>query len=197
MQISLGKHIQVQNNEEVKRSYTPISSLTRKGSFDLLVKKGEGGKVSSYLHSLKIGDKVDIRGPTGGIKLKSDYQKHRNIGMIAAGTGITPLFQLIQSFSEQENARLISVTLLFANRTEKDILLEEEMGDLSHKLQNLKIIHVLSRVGDNRHIDEEILKNSLNQIMDHIYICGSVEFAKDMKSHLLSLQFPQENVSSF
>lgn len=178
----------------MKRPYTPISSLKQKGYFDLLIKKYEEGKVSSYMHSLKIGDKVEIRGPLGGVKLNLDVQ---NIGMIAAGTGITPIAQLLINLSEQPHANLISVTLLFANKTENDILLQEELYSISNKFKSFRVIHVLSRSGEKRHIDGEILKSSLVLEVDHIYICGSLEFSKSMKEHLEALQYSSENITTF
>lgn len=59
---------------EIERKYTPISGNELKGYVELVVKvyrRGEqkqfpdGGKMSQYLDSLKIGDNVDVMGPCG------------------------------------------------------------------------------------------------------------------------------------
>lgn len=43
--------------------------------------------------------------------------------MVAGGTGITPLYQIIQAITKNgDNVRL---TLLYLNRTEDDILLQD------------------------------------------------------------------------
>ena len=47
--------------------------------------------------------------------------------MIAGGTGITPLYQIIQYVSEVEGTSGPSMTILFANRSEDDILLKSEL----------------------------------------------------------------------
>ena len=59
--------------------------------------------------------------------------------MIAGGTGITPLYQLIQYMSETQKEQHPNVTLIFANKTESDILLRKELetfasGDSKFKL---------------------------------------------------------------
>ena len=56
------------------RPYTPVSSDEDHGFMDLVVKvymKGvhpkfpEGGKMSQHLDELKIGETIDVRGPSG------------------------------------------------------------------------------------------------------------------------------------
>ena len=51
------------------------------------------------------------------------------IGMIAGGTGITPMYQVIREVlgNEEDKTRL---TLIYANRSEKDILLKAELDQL-------------------------------------------------------------------
>lgn len=45
------------------RPYTPVSPSDLEGELTLLIKKYETGNVSKYIHSLKPGDKVAIKGP--------------------------------------------------------------------------------------------------------------------------------------
>ena len=60
--------------DEIQRSYTPTSSEEDTGRVDLVLKvyKGgvvdrfpDGGKMSQYMDTLKVGDKLDIMGPIG------------------------------------------------------------------------------------------------------------------------------------
>ena len=55
----------------------------------------EKGNISRYLSLLKVGDKVRIRGPKGQFKYHASLT--REIGMIAGGTGITPMLQIIRA----------------------------------------------------------------------------------------------------
>ena len=68
-ELPVGKHIYLryfdENKEEIKRSYTPITTNDTLGHFDLMIKIYEKGKMTQYLDSLKVGATVEIRGPAG------------------------------------------------------------------------------------------------------------------------------------
>ncbi|XP_014250458.1 NADH-cytochrome b5 reductase 1 isoform X2 [Cimex lectularius] len=153
--LPVGQHIFLTaqiDGEPVIRSYTPVSSDDDLGYMDLVVKVymknvhpkfPAGGKMSQYLDSLNIGDTVDIRGPSGRLKylgngnfsmkvLRKDpaYTVTVNkIAMIAGGTGITPMLQIIRHIIKTSDPTQMS--LLFANQTEKDILLRDELEDIA------------------------------------------------------------------
>ena len=119
--LPVGKHINLSitlDGKPVVRSYTPVTSDDDVGFFDLVVKVyfantnpkfPEGGKLSQYLEKMNINDMIDARGPAGRItylgqgqfsledpkkKLPPTKRVARNIGMIAGGTGITPMLQV-------------------------------------------------------------------------------------------------------
>ncbi|KZV20048.1 FAD/NAD(P)-binding oxidoreductase isoform 1 [Dorcoceras hygrometricum] len=79
----------------VIRPYTPISDPDAKGYFDLLIKVYPEGNMSQHFASLKPGDVVEVKGPIEKLKYSPNMKKH--IGMIAGGTGITPMLQLIDA----------------------------------------------------------------------------------------------------
>lgn len=139
----------------VIRSYTPVSSDDDYGYVDLVVKVyfknvhprfPDGGKMSQYLEGLKIGDTITIRGPAGRLTYldggKFSIKKLRNepaqivkatkVNMIAGGTGITPMLQLVRHILKQKNDGT-QLRLLFANQTEKDILVRKELEEAADK----------------------------------------------------------------
>jgi hypothetical protein len=119
--IVMPSHIVLKDDScQVGRSYTPIAY--DRESFDLLIKKYDTGLVSRFVHSLKEGRMVEMRGPI----LSFPYERNmvEEIGMIAGGTGITPMYQLIkQILRDTEDTTRIS--LIYANNTE--ILLQREV----------------------------------------------------------------------
>jgi len=153
--LPVGQHVNVKariNDKLVIRAYTPISSDDDLGFVDMLIKVyypnerfPEGGKMTQYIDNMKIGDKLDFVGPKGHIiykrngeflirgKKKSDPNKTvtgiKNIGMIAGGSGITPMLQVVRDVFKNENENT-KIHLLFANQTEKDILLREEIEEI-------------------------------------------------------------------
>jgi cytochrome-b5 reductase len=71
------------------------------------------------------------------IKRRSD-RRVRKIGMIAGGTGITPMLQIINAIMKEKKGS-IELSLLFANQTEQDILLREMIEDLAVSVTMLLI----------------------------------------------------------
>ncbi|KAL4004144.1 ubiquitin-conjugating enzyme E2 D [Sarotherodon galilaeus] len=153
--LPVGQHVYLSakvNGALVVRAYTPVSSDEHQGYVDLVVKVyyknthpsfPDGGKMSQYLDSMTIGDTIDFRGPNGLLVYKGNGQfairpdkksepkvrKFKHVGMIAGGTGITPMLQLIRRISSDPNDNT-KCSLIFANQTEKDILLREELEEV-------------------------------------------------------------------
>ncbi|KAL7284920.1 hypothetical protein ACG7TL_000008 [Trametes sanguinea] len=112
------------------RPYTPISPSDLPGELTFLIKRYDSGKMSKYIHDMQPGDKLSIKGP---IK-KFDFQINQfdQVGMIAGGSGITPMYQILEH-ALKDPSNKTRFTLIFANVTEKDILLKEEFDALKAK----------------------------------------------------------------
>lgn len=91
-----------------------------------------GGKLTSWIESLSIGDRITIEGPLG----KFIYEPHgkiitddfttvaKRIFFIAGGSGITPCYQIINEIINMKDED-VELILLFANKEEEDILLRK------------------------------------------------------------------------
>ncbi|XP_041110960.1 NADH-cytochrome b5 reductase 3-like [Polyodon spathula] len=190
--LPIGQHIYLSariDGELVVRPYTPVSSDDDKGYVDLVVKIyyknvhpkfPDGGKMSQYLESLRIGDAIDFRGPSGllvyqgkgkfAIRLdkKSDpvISTAKQIGMIAGGTGITPMLQIIRAILKDPEDKTVCY-LLFANQTVKDILLQPELEDLGVKYPSrFHFWYTLDRAPEDWEysqgfINEEMIKDQM------------------------------------
>ncbi|KKO97810.1 cytochrome-b5 reductase [Trichoderma harzianum] len=127
-----GQHVAITMNvdgEKVTRSYTPVSNNLDYGVLELLVKIYPDGKLTGgCLANLQIGDEVHFRGPKGAMRYSNGLCK--KIGMIAGGTGITPMFQLIRAICENDRDAT-EISLIYANHTENDILLKDELDKFS------------------------------------------------------------------
>jgi len=88
--------------------------------------------MSQYLDTLKLGDTIDVAGPFGLIEykgkgtfnIKRKDRKVKFVGMIAGGTGITPMLQLIKATLRDPKDET-KLSLIFANQTEEDILVRD------------------------------------------------------------------------
>lgn len=145
--------------EPCMRAYTPTSSDDDLGHFDLVVKVyranehpkfPEGGKMSQFLDRMEIGDTIDVKGPVGHFTYSGcgSFVKNRKVGnatqlsMIAGGTGITPMYQVIKAILKNPEDKT-QIKLLYANRTVDDILLYDELETLAAQHENFDIWYTL------------------------------------------------------
>jgi len=125
----------------VVRPYTPVT-YDEKGHFDLLIKSYPTGKISKFMGELKVGDSLSFKGPNKKIPITPNMKK--NIGMVAGGTGITPMLQVIREILKNPEDKT-QLTLLYSNTTEDDILLRTSLDLLAQKHKNFKVHYTLTR----------------------------------------------------
>ena len=117
----------------VVRPYTPIT-LERDDTpyLDLLVKRYETGSMSKFLHSLKPGSKVEIKGPIE--KLEMTPGRFSILNMVAGGTGITPMYQIIrETLSRPQEKDPVVIRVIYSVHNLRDVLLMPELRALEEK----------------------------------------------------------------
>ncbi|KAJ5673277.1 Cytochrome b5 [Penicillium longicatenatum] len=199
-----GQHIALRaniNGESVSRSYTPVSNNTDLGRIELLVKVYPQGKMTKHLESMKIGDMIEIRGPKGAMQYTTSYAKH--IGMIAGGTGITPMYQLIRAICDEETDST-QISLLYANNTEEDILLRQELDAFAKKYPNkFQVQYVLSQAaegwkGHRGFVSQDLIQKYLAPAdqSNKMLLCGPPPMINAMKKVLVGLGWKEPGVLS-
>ncbi|GJD09852.1 NADH-cytochrome b5 reductase 1 [Galdieria sulphuraria] len=202
------KHIYARawiNGKEVRRPYNPINKPNQVGGcFDILVKiyPAPYGLFSRYLDSLKDGDCVEFRGPKG----KFEYQRNmkKRLGMIAGGTGITPMYQLIETILNDPLERT-QISLIYANHTEQDIIFRNKLESFASQFPNrLKLYFVLNQppnswsqgIGliNEKHIQHHIGYASPST---RILVCGPPAMTKAMMILLNKLGYKGEDIFKF
>ena len=132
--------------KEVVRSYTPISSDENAGYFDLLIKSYPTGNISKHIGELKIGQTLKVKGPKGAMVYAPGLVRH--FGMIAGGTGITPMLQIIRAIIRGRPRNggndTTEVDLIFANVNPEDILLKEDLDALAKEDPHFRVYYVLN-----------------------------------------------------
>jgi len=143
--LPIGQHISVSaeiNGKSVQRSYTPITLDQDQGYFELMIKSYPAGNVSKRIGELQVGDSISVRGPKGNFLYEPNMVAE--LGMIAGGTGVTPMLQIIKAvlYNPQDKT---SISLIFANVEEKDILLRDELDKLVQMSKGrLRVYYVLN-----------------------------------------------------
>ncbi|KAI6153433.1 NADH-cytochrome b5 reductase [Pisolithus tinctorius] len=195
--LPIGQHISISaeiNGKEIVRSYTPTSSDDDLGHFDLLIKTYEKGNISRHVSLLKIGDKARIRGPKGFFKYIPTLA--REIGMIAGGTGITPMLQIIRAALKNPADRT-RLSLIYANVNAEDILLKKELDDLviAHP-DRFSVYYVLNNppegwTGGVGFVTKEQIEKYLPPTAEDIKLlmCGPPPMMTAMKKHLAELNY--------
>jgi len=137
--------------KEVVRSYTPISSDEDQGHFDLLIKSYPTGNISKYMAQMKIGQNINVKGPKGAMVYTPGLV--RRFGMIAGGTGITPMLQIIRAIirgrPRNRGNDTTQVDLIFANVNKEDILLKDDLDKLAAEDDGFRVYYVLNNPPQN------------------------------------------------
>lgn len=124
---------------QIARRYTPLpatliasTNTTRTseandaqaGDIRLLIRKYEMGEVSRYLHNLKPGVTVEVRGGYTELEVPEETQR---VLFLAGGTGIAPAVQVASCLARrgmqaQTQAQESKIGILWANRRAEDAL---------------------------------------------------------------------------
>jgi cytochrome-b5 reductase len=170
--LPIGQHISLRfrdsNGKNHQRSYTPVTGDETLGEVSFVIKVykagvhpkfPEGGKMSQHLDSLNVGDTIEMKGPKGHLTYlgRGDFtvkqmrkpletRKANHFGMIAGGTGITPMLQVLHAIFRDSKDTTTTASLLFANQTEDDILVQDELETLAKEFPDrFKLHYTLDR----------------------------------------------------
>mmetsp|Transcript_10888 Transcript_10888/g.12343 ORF Transcript_10888/g.12343 Transcript_10888/m.12343 type:complete len:175 (+) Transcript_10888:568-1092(+) len=141
--------------------------------------------MTNYLENLSIGSTVEVGDMKrrihyygdGIIKTPKEVVHKTKIAFVAAGSGITPFYRIIKE--SLESGESTHFTLIYANRSEDDIIYESELNELHalypHKftykqvitspknIENMKNVHI-------GHITKDLLQKYLPPPSDDVYI---------------------------
>jgi NAD(P)H-flavin reductase len=142
----------------------------------------------------------------------------KNIGLLAVGTGITPMWQLIQEIFKNERyfyqkisssmtvyfSNTTKITLLYGNRYEHDILLRDRLEKLAKSNPTrFKVIFTLSKPDftwdkEKGRIGKEIIEKYFPaKNFDACFLCGTLRMMDDSKTHLTSIGHNPSNVFKY
>lgn len=122
------------------RPYSMANSPKEKNVMEFVIKVFSEGKFSQQLEKqLKPGDKLQVHGPYGELRVRLS---HRNIIMVAGGSGLAPLLSMLYRLAEKGNER--PVQFFFGARTNDDLYYINEIEAVAQTMPALEFIPVLS-----------------------------------------------------
>lgn len=203
--LPIGQHVAIKaelDGESVSRSYTPVSNNADRGVLELVIKVYPDGKLTnSYLKELQVGDEVLFRGPKGAMRYTRGLAK--KIGMVAGGTGITPMFQVIRAICEDDRD-LTQVSLIYANRSEQDILLRKELDTFARRYpKQFKVFYLLDKPPADwqygtGYCTQELIAEKLPSVTadTKMMLCGPPGMVNAAKNAMVNLGFEKPGAMS-
>lgn len=136
----------------------------------------------------------------GNFLIRKQPVRKTRIGCVAGGSGITPVYSVIQA--ALKNADKTQLSLIFGNRTVEDILLKEELEQLAenHK-DNFKLYLTVDVKPDDAagwkqgvgFITKDMIQKHMPPPGEQtiILFCGPPPFEDMMKKHLTELGYTE------
>ena len=168
--------------------------------------------MSTLVKKWTLDYETEWKGPFGGLRyMPNQYEK---IGMLACGTGIAPMVQVLRSVLDNEDDFTV-IRVLYSCRTQHDILVKDFLDDYS-SFWNVKITYFLTRSSpesvssdkgfvrysdrvefgriDKKLVEREIPSPSPKVL---VLVCGTWSFEEDMIKYLTSLGHERESIFKF
>jgi ring-1,2-phenylacetyl-CoA epoxidase subunit PaaE len=182
---------------EYRRSYSFSSTPGIDNFLAVTIREKQNGEISRYiLRHWKTGDEVTALLPSGRFTIDTITTTPRDIFLLGAGSGITPLFSLLKYILHQEPSAHIK--LIYSNTSKGRTIFYKQLQQLAGQYPDqLKILHLFS----NEPTDDKILlrrlsNSSLEPLIQQqlqyrkedaqFFVCGPPDY---MRMGLLTLTF--------
>jgi len=165
--------------------FTISSSPTLDGAITATIK--ESGDFTRTIGRTQPQDVALIEAPFG--RFSFVHHKAKRLLFIAGGVGITPIMSMLRFLHDTRDQR--PVTLIYANRAERDIVFRDELQAMP---PNVKVAHILSEPDENwagprGYVTAEAIRQYGGEGLgdSHVYLCGPWPMMKAVRKTLRSL----------
>ncbi|KAK4193913.1 hypothetical protein QBC35DRAFT_9485 [Podospora australis] len=222
--LPVGQHLLVRlrdpvSREAIIRAYTPLSPGSQTGTLDLLVKiyydspSMSGGKMTQALDSLPLGHPVEFKGPVGKFEylsagkcaLNGKERQVKKFIMVCAGSGITPIFQVLRAVLAEPIGP--ECLVLDGNRVEEDILCKPALDKMAaENPDRCKVLYSLSRpeaswTGRKGRMDKSFFEQEVGAPEEKgrtmVLVCGPHGLERLVEETLRGLGWGEEDVVFF
>lgn len=221
-----GQHLLIRlrdpaTREAIIRPYTPLSEGKDKAILDVLVKiyydipGRPGGRMTQALDSIPLGHFVDFKGPVGKFEYLGRGQcsvagrtrSVRRFVMVCAGSGITPIFQVLRAVLADADDPTECV-VLDSNRVEADILCRSELdGMTGANASRCRLLYTLSRpedgwTGGRGRVDKALLEKEVGPYNglageQMALVCGPAPLEQSVLETLRGMGWKDEDMLVF
>jgi ring-1,2-phenylacetyl-CoA epoxidase subunit PaaE len=184
------------HGKEFRRSYSFSSTPGVDPFISVTIREKENGEISRHiLQSWKVGDIVSSLEPSGRFTYPPTTSKPKDIFLLAAGSGITPIFSLLKHILTKDLTAHIK--LIYSNTTPERTIFHQQLRQLQEQHPDrLNSLYLFSNDPDSFHTYRR-LNNTLLEVLvnTHLqyspadalfFVCGPPDY---MRTILLTLTY--------
>jgi ring-1,2-phenylacetyl-CoA epoxidase subunit PaaE len=181
---------------EIRRSYS-ICAPSPDGQLRVGIKRVEGGVFSTWATTeLEAGVELDVMTPTGHFTHDLVSTSARRYALVAAGSGITPVYSIAATILAEEPASVVS--LVCVNQNSNSIMLLDDIEALRNRyLGRVQIWNVLTQEAteipllegrpDADRLGAMIHAGILPAEPDHVFVCGPEGLVANVRNAYLAV----------
>ncbi|MBX3253395.1 MAG: ferredoxin--NADP reductase [Chitinophagaceae bacterium] len=194
-------------HKEVRRSYSISSAPGIDDRLQITVKRVHNGEISRLLlDHYKKGDHLKALAPSGRFINDMNDEEAADIFLLAAGSGITPVFSLLKEmlYNKMQN----NVVLIYQNHTNASTIFKRELENLAQRFAgSFTLINFVSRQAEQKgHNDphRKLTNDRLEKIIPacmryarrraKFFICGPVSFMRMCQYTIMLMGFNEYQV---
>jgi ring-1,2-phenylacetyl-CoA epoxidase subunit PaaE len=189
------------DGKEIRRSYS-MSAAPYENELKITIKIVENGLFSEFANkNLQVGHVLEVAAPEGKFLFESQ-PKPQNYLLIAAGSGITPIFAILKSILTYEPKS--KVVLIYGNKTLEDTIFYQEIIKLEVEFsERFQYYMVFSQSKTETsyfgRIEQPILYNVLKNkqegiTFDSTYMCGPENMILHVSDSLINHGINKETI---
>lgn len=187
---------------EVRRSYSITSSPVLHEPLTIGVKRVDNGFFSRLLvDDAKVGDQLYTIGATGLFTLPDDLSNYRQVFLLAAGSGITPIYSLLKTllYAHPE----MRVVLIYSNNNPSKAIFREQLEQLAQTFPQQLTVEFLYSVSPDlarARLYKDLLQQLLRQYAAApyhqvlFYLCGPTTYMRMCFYALRQVGVPNDNI---
>ena len=199
-----GQHVDMRLTAEdgyvAQRSYSIASTGGIGCRIELTIDLVPDGEISGFVHDeLKVGDRIELRGPVGGYFVWPPQQDN-SLLLVAGGSGIVPLMSILRTRALAKSNR--PARLLYSSRSADRIIYRDELDALAALPNGVVLTHTITRgappgwPGERSRIGRVMLTRREFTPVDNpdVFVCGPTAFVETIASHLVAMGHPESKV---
>jgi ferredoxin-NADP reductase len=198
-----GQHVDVRltadDGYQAQRSYS-IASAPEDERLAITVERLDDGEVSPYLaDELRVGDKLELRGPIGGYFVW-EAEQGGPLLLVGGGSGVVPLMAMLRHRAAAGGTT--PARLLYSARSLDDVIYRGELERLAAD-PNLDVRYTLTRSrpdgwsGYARRVDAEMLRDvAYGEGDGTAFVCGPTRFVEAVADGLLAVGYAPERIKT-